>query len=79
MFAHGRETVSAQCLEPFVNAAETVKQQCVFVSRPCLASTAARGRDVLEQYVEKTEPQARPPYQASRDPPRSLTSRRRGL
>jgi hypothetical protein len=41
MFAHGRETVSAQCLRVFVDAGESV-------SRPCLASTAARNRSVLE-------------------------------
>ena len=29
MLAHGRETVSAQCLELLVNAAEIVRWQCL--------------------------------------------------
>ena len=42
MFAHGRETVSAQCLKPFVDAGE-------LVSRQCLASAAASEGGILER------------------------------
>ena len=33
MFAHGRETVSAQCLEILVPAGESVSRQCLEANR----------------------------------------------
>jgi hypothetical protein len=44
--AHGRETVSAQCLEAFADAAEMVR-------RPCLARGGARKGGILEQDVDR--------------------------
>jgi hypothetical protein len=71
MFAHGRETVSAQCLLPFVDAGESV-------SRPCLARGAPRNQGILETVCRGHEGRARPLHQASLEPPRSINSRRRG-
>jgi hypothetical protein len=61
MFAYGRETVSAQCLEPFVDARETV-------SGPCLPSTAAIDGGRSETVSPRSHPTQ--PRRAKMRPPR---------